>query len=289
MSEVNFVVDQAALDLVENTKIRANFAECKEALADMIAPYTKMVVTEDGISAAKADRAKIRKVATRIDDTRKAVKKAYSAPLAAFEAECKELIAICEEGSNNLDRQVREFEDRERQEKIAAIRKTYEELADEEVRPYISWERVENPKWGNKGYAIEDAQEDVRKAIDDTRKDLEAIRAFGGENTTYLLDFYRQTHDLRAVTQKNLDLVAAKEAEQRRREQEEAARREAEIMRKSVRTETIAEEDRMEEEVGEEASEPLLTVDFRVWATREQLTELGQYMKANGIKYGRAT
>jgi hypothetical protein len=28
-------------------------------------------------------------------------------------------------------------------------------------------------------------------------------------------------------------------------------------------------------------------VDFRVWATEEQLQALGQYMKSNGIRYGK--
>ena len=85
MAELNFVVDQTALDTIKNTQLSANFAEMKEALTEFIEPYAQLIVNEDAITEAKADRAKINAVAKHVDDYRKLVKKVYTEPLKQFE------------------------------------------------------------------------------------------------------------------------------------------------------------------------------------------------------------
>ena len=106
MAELNFIVDQTALEVIRNTQLSANFAEMKEALTEFIEPYTHVIVSEDGIAEAKADRAKINSVAKHIDDYRKLVKKVYTEPLKLFEDKCKELTSICDKGKVNIDEQL---------------------------------------------------------------------------------------------------------------------------------------------------------------------------------------
>ena len=110
MSEFSFEVRQDALDLVRSADIQANFDECKAALNEMMGPYKSLVIMEADLPQAKADRARIRRVAARIDEARKEVKRVYSEPLKQFEDKCKELTAICAEADSNIDTQVKAFE-----------------------------------------------------------------------------------------------------------------------------------------------------------------------------------
>lgn len=291
-NEVNFEVAQEALAVVRNTEITANFDECRAALTEMIAPYTSVIVTEDGIAEAKKDRAKIRKVADRVDEMRKTVKKAYTEPLAAFEAKCKELVAICKEGSDNLDAQVKAFEQREADEKLAKLREEYERYGSGEARDYCPWERIVNPKWANKGFSFETAVGEIHYALDETADSLLSIRTMGGEDTAYLLDYYKDSHNIGRVMRKAGELKEAREREERRRV-EEAARRPRIEEERRRREEEAARAHTSEswaepEESAEPESEELLTVSFRVECTRAQLSALAAFLRANGIRYGRA-
>lgn len=291
---VEFQVSQESLAVVRNTVIEANFDEVKAALTEMIEPYKSMVVSEDAISAAKNDRANIRKVAGRIDEMRKTVKKAYSEPLKAFEDKCKELVSIVDEGAANLDGQIKAFEEAERDAKIAEIRAAYDELAVGELADYYPWDRFYNPKWENKGVTAEAAAQEISRGLADTVNDLNAIRQMGGDDTTYLLDVYKQTHDLSAVIRKASELKTMREREAaRKREVEKAKERavaiEAAKIDGMIRANEIADAIRASHKpVVEADEEPLITVTFRVQCTKAQLTDLGQYMRANGIRYGRA-
>lgn len=294
MSEVSFIVDQAGLDVIRNTHINANFNECKAALAEMIAPYKNLIVSEDAIAEAKNDRAKIRKVAQRIDDVRKTVKKVYTEPLALFEADCKELTEICMEGVNNLDAQVKAVEQAEKDAKIAELRAFYDAAESDEAKDYCPWESICNPKWGNKGFVISQAQSEISDALEKTERDLESIRTMGGEDVPYLLDCYRQTRDIGVVIRKSAELKTAREREaQRKREAEErqrerdAARTAAEAEKETARAEPKRETEYAPAVTTELEQDDLVTVDFRVVCTKTQLAMLGRYMRENGIKYGK--
>ena len=262
---VEFEVKQDALAVVQNTVIEGNFDEVKAALTEMVAPYSSMVVTEDAIPNAKSDRANLRKISARIDEVRKTVKKAYSEPLAAFESKCKELVSIISDGTENLDRQIKEFEQREADEKIAMLRGEYAAQTDEEVEQYLPWGCINNPKWVNKGYSYETAKEEIHNAIENTRNNLTTIRNMGGNDTPYLLDVYRETRDLSAVVRKASELKTMRQREELRAK-EEADRAEF---------------------VPKDQGGKLVTVTFKVTCTKQQLTLLAEYMKRNGIKYGR--
>jgi PHD/YefM family antitoxin component YafN of YafNO toxin-antitoxin module len=282
---IEFQVSQDALAVVKNTVIEANFAECEAALTEMMEPYKTMVVTEDGIAAAKNDRASIRKVAGRIDEMRKTVKKAYSEPLKAFEDKCKALIGICDEGSANLDGQIKAFEERERAEKIDILHQFYLENTDEDERAFCPWEWVAKKEWGNKTYSIDAAEEEILDAVCKMRSDLNVVREYGEGDTPYLLDIYKQTHELSAVVRKASELKTMREREAARKlEAEEAAARAKERFEQTTTTAHTP----VVESHDDPQDEPLVTVSFKVTCTKAQLTALGDYMKRNGIKYGRA-
>lgn len=293
------------LAVVQGQQITANFEEVSAWLDEELAPYTSMVVTADAIPAAKTYRANIRKVKERIEQYRKEAKNAALAPYNAFEQKCKVLTGKLDEAAGNLDRQVKDFENREKAEKIEALCAEWVALADGETENYCTWELIFNEKWGNKGFAFDDAVEEIKAAMNTTKVNIGSIREIGGEDTAYLLDCYKTTHDFNAVIRKSLEIKAAREREeQRRREAEEARRRAAEAeeqrRREAEAAKSVAEQPQ-ETSFAEEAPAPvyapavtteieqdeLVTIDFRVTCTKTQLNALGQYMKRTGIKYGR--
>lgn len=297
MPDVSLEVKQEALAIVQNTTIEANFDEVKAALTEMMLPYQSMVVSEDGISAAKSDRARIRKVASGIDDLRKTVKRAYSEPLKAFEDKCKELVAICDSGAANLDRQVKEYEQREADAKISRLHDFYENSGTAEEREYCPWESIVNARWANKGVSEESAQSEILAKLNATGQDLATIRTLDERDVPYLLDYYKGNQDVREVIRKSTELKARREAEEQRRAQQERAKREAderrtaEIERLQEQNTADAEESTVSygpsavEEPAEEVHQgnERLSIVFRATGTREQFQQLKVFMQSLGM------
>lgn len=311
MSEFTFEVQQNALDIVRNTSIDANFAECEAALTEMLAPYKTMVVTEDAVAGAKADRARIRKVASRIDDARKEVKRVYSEPLRLFEEKCKRLTGICAEADANLDGQIKAFEEKRKEEKIAELRRYFDANVGE-ASDYIHFDAIYNKRWENVTYSEEQAHIDIQREIAGCISAVNAIRTLRSPFETALLDYYRQTRDLAAVLAKNEQYIRAQELEEKRKaeaaaraaqeEAERQAREEAErrrneeytsVMQKAAEAVADAEKEDVTDypvsyaEEPVEEREPKFFVDFRVEVTRAQLGLLKDFLTASNIRYGR--
>lgn len=257
-----------------------NYDELKAFLTEALRDYKALVVTEDGISDAKAKRAKLNKLAENINAYRINVKKQLMAQYDEdFKPKCDELVAMTKEASDSISNQIKAFETAEAEAKVAALHEYYDSVADADIQEYLPWGSVNNPKWANKTFSADNAKAEIDTRISNVKSDLEAIRQMGGEDTAYLLDVYEQTHDLSAVIRKASELRTAREREeQRKREAEEAERK--------ARTAPEPEPEPVRlQETAEKID--LVTVDFRVTCTKVQLNALGQYMKRNGIKYGR--
>lgn len=279
------------LDALRQQAIEANFPEVKAWLEENLAPYTRMAVREEDIPAAKTYRATIRKVKDRIDQSRKEAKAAALQAYTAFESRCKELTGLCDEAANALDGQIKAFEDAEKRQKIEKLKAEYDAAASEEMRIYCPWEHIYNAKWENKGFRYEDAVEEIKAALYYTAADLESVRSMGGDDAAYLLDLYRQTHDLNACFRKATELNAMREREaQRKREAERIRQVQEEAAARAAAEQEMAQTPDVPAEAPAPAHEQeieLVTVTFKVICTKDQLSELGQFMRERGIKYGR--
>ena len=215
MGELNFVVDNTALETVRNTPITANFDEMKEGLKELVAPYRNMIVSEDAISSAKSDRARLRKVENNIDDYRKTVKKIYTEPLTLFESKCKELSAICKEASNHLDIQIKAFENKQKEEKKKALLEYFYEQASG-YADYISFAEIFNEKWLNATFSSDSAKQAINEAIAKTASDVNCICGLASPFGETLLKEYTETKDLARVIQLNTRLTEQAKAEEER-------------------------------------------------------------------------
>lgn len=282
MAELNFKVDSNALQVIQNTKLDANFSEMETALKEFVAPYESLIVTEDAVSMAKSDRAKLRSIANNIDSYRKSVKSIYTTPLKEFEEKCKKLTGIIDNGVSNLDKQVKEYELKRREEKLFLLRDYFDNAQKSMKHPeYISWENVYIEKWGNVTYAVETAHKDIDNACLSVDRDVDQIVSLSSEFQTPLLDHYKQTHDVFGTFQMQERLAAQKLREEQRQ-------RELEEQYKAKRAEKIAEEIKSQSNPKpqkEAESEPMFMATYRICGTQQEIMSLQNLLNTLKVKY----
>lgn len=291
---------------IKQTVLTANFEEVEAQLRELMAPYEKLVLREEDIAEGKNVLARIRKVEKTIDDYRKSIKRDFTAPLAAFEEKCKRLTAVCYESETNLSEQINKYAEQRKAEKLAALRTYFDDNVGE-MKPYLSYEQIENSRWGNVTFSVDAAEAEIKQAVAMCADGVDAIRGLGSEFEATLLTAYAKNHDLAAVMKMNGELAETKKREAARREAEESRRREAEAARKEAEEREKARQEaaraaaqaqaakyKLDDESapaqeqtvyqhGDVPKENVYTLAFRVRATRSQLVELRAAFDRIGI------
>lgn len=292
---------------VTSLVIEANWDEIKNELAQKVASYETMVVTQDGISAAKSDLATLRRVSKQIDEVRLAWKREYMKPMDEFEGKCKDLKLVVSGGIDNLDKQIKKFETQDVEAKLQALESFFDErVSVEDVEGYVDFGKLKtmHPKWVNKGYDIKAAQNDIMADLAHVKQGVQALRGYPEEFRTVLLDTFKERLDLADVVQKYARLMETKahemrrEAERKKTEEAERERMASESHENGAETaqEPECEFTRPEREETATASgldetavlepQPVKHIEFWVEVTQEQGKALGSWLKSNGIKYG---
>ena len=226
--------------------IKWNKEELEAAVRHKIAAYQNVVYTEDNMKQAKADRAELNKLTKAIEERRKMVKKIINEPYEVFEAELKEILALIQEPVGIIDRQVKAFEDQQKEEKKKIIQKSYEEAIGDlaEVLPF---EKVFDSRYLNQTYKLATAQAEVKAKVEKVRTDLETIDSLESKYKLNAKDVYIKTLDLSKALAENKrlsDLEEKLEAEKRRKAEEEAERKRlAEERRRAAEERAKAEEE----------------------------------------------
>ena len=192
-------------------------AEIEAATKD----YAGLAYTDDQIKQAKADRAELNKLKKAIDERRKAVKKAISAPYDEFEKEVKEVTQKLDGAITQIDTQVKAYEEKQKEEKKAAI-EAYFKKAVGSLAGKVSLERVFDPKWLNITTSMASIEKEMTAKITNIGNGYDFCHNLEGEAQTIALMAF----------EKNFDLgYALGEVNQykQRKEEEEKAREEARL------------------------------------------------------------
>lgn len=225
MSQISFEVT-TDLTPVISTDIAANFDAVKDWLTEELAPYSTMVVTADGIGDAKKTRADIRKVGESIDSQRKAVKKEWMRPYEQFEAKVKELTGIVNDAVSNIDSQIKEMENAEKDAKRQRLWELFT-TSSEDIREYVEFEDIFDKKWLNATFAETDAANAIVQQLDDIREGLDAIRSMNSPYESAMLSEYAKSHNLAKAMAEGKRLDSIRKSEEERRAKEEAAKAQA--------------------------------------------------------------
>lgn len=277
--------------------IKWNKEELEAAVRHKIAAYQNVVYTEDNMKQAKADRAELNKLTKAIEERRKMVKKIINEPYDVFEAELKEILALIQEPVGIIDRQVKAFEDQQKEEKKKSIQKSYDEVIGDlaEVLPF---ERVFDIRYLNQTYKLATAQAEVKAKVEKVRTDLETIDSLESKYKLNAKDVYIKTLDLSKALAENKrlsDLEEKLEAEKRRKAEEEAERKRlAEERRKAEEERAKAEEEKRkaleaqkkaEQESASKQAENVAEQAKNVIESQESVTEPAQNV-SNGAENG---
>lgn len=261
-----------------------NADELKAELTERLAHYNTLVVTEDAIRDAKADRATFNQLRTAMENKRKEIKAQCETPYAAFKVQYDDVLALIDKPILAIDCQIKAFDEKRKEEKLAEITELWNQSVGK-LTDYISFKQVFSAKWLNATYKLSDVTNEIMGALLKAEDDLKAIRELHSDFEIEALNEYATSGSLNAALGKIRALEDRRNAERERT---------AGKVSDAAPTGTLPHQDTAP--VGQATPEAAtraqeipqpLTVDFRVYATKEQLSALKMFLTTNHICYGR--
>lgn len=153
-----------------------NYDELKKQLIEKVDTYKNMVYSEENIALAKKDRATLNKLSKAFANERKRIKNQLLEPFNDFELKCKELEARVDEASNNIDMQVKAFEEKEDNAKELEIVSYFTSVVGE-YNELIDFDLIFDKRWLNKTYSMEKVKQDIDHIIAMTKVNMVTIDA----------------------------------------------------------------------------------------------------------------
>lgn len=213
-------------------QILFNYEELKEMLLEKASHYEAIVYTDDQIQMAKADRANLNRLKKALNDERIKREREYMESFNVFKAQVNEIIGIIDKPCAVIDRRVKEFEERAKEEKRYAIEAYWQEILQAGKIPAgICFDHLFNEKWLNASVKMPAIVKEITAKLEQIENDLAVIEnlpAYAFEahevyiNTLDLGKAVSEANRLREVAEKK----AAWEAEQARQRAEYLAEQE---------------------------------------------------------------
>lgn len=303
MDELKIVVNQ------ELGVITTNFEEVKGKLLNQMEIYKQLEVTEENKTERKKDIATLRKIIKSINDKRIEVKKACLKPYETFETKATELVNIINEPINMLDNQVKEYEDKQRLQKIEDIKSIYQEIIGD-LDDSLSIDMIYDSKWENVSASMKSIREEMAAKIDNIRQSISSLKMMVSDKTEEAINMYLADLDLpKAINFINRYEQQKREIQQRLEEQQRLEKeREIEAERERIRREereAIAREERIKAEAEAKAKaeleakeqaerEKLMAkesegktdiVTYKIIATQEEFEMVEMYMNSIGVEF----
>lgn len=173
-NENNESLELIVSDVQEQKAITFNYERLKNILSGKLEVYKNTIYTEDNISEAKADRAKLNKLSKALNDEKKRVKNELLKPYIDFETKVKELIGIVDEATITVDNQIKSFEEKDKQEKLEEIIKYFDEK-NVDYKGLIDFDKIFQNEWLNKTYTLKKVQMDINHIFTRTKMDIESL------------------------------------------------------------------------------------------------------------------
>ena len=261
-------------------QITFNYEELKQELTEKVSHYETLVYTDDQIKEAKADKANLNKLKKALNDERIRREKEYMVPFNAFKAQINEIIGIIDKPVAVIDKQVKEYEEKQKQDKLKAIRDLWCNM--EVIDGRLTFALIFNEKWLNASVSMKTIQTEMEEGIkkfNDDMVTLANLPEFGFEaQQVYIstLDINKAISEGRRLSEIQKQ-KAAYEAEQERKKHEAEF---AKAMNPPV--EEVAATCSKMEPVQEH---PKTWVKFAALMTVEQAMELKRFFNERSIEF----
>lgn len=257
--------------------ITFNYEELKAELLQKVSIYESMVYTDDQIKVAKKDRASLNSLKKALNDERLRREREYMQPFNIFKSQIQEIIQIIDKPCAVIDKQIKAFEDLQKQEKLESITSYWNES---NHPAEVAFDQIFDGRWLNASVTMKTIQDAIDAKVAQITADLAVIDdlpAFSLEaKATYL-----QTLDLGKAVAQSHRLTEL--AEQQKAREAELEARKAQEEAKPVQVEAIPE---APAEAPAKAKEPERKwIPFQCYLSAEEAKALGSFLKANGIQY----
>lgn len=266
--------------------VKFNYEQLKQEISTKVEKYKSIVYTEDNIKEAKTDRANLNKLAKALNDEKIRVKNTVLTPYLPFEKQCNELIDLVREASIHADTQIKNYEQKTKEEK----KKEIESYFDENVGKYkdlIKFDTIFNERWLNATTSMKSIQDEITHIFAKAETDIQVLKAQLKEETVInqSVDFYFRNiinpsvlslslqEGLRII-ENNKKIEELKQIEEQRKQNIEEGKKAVPEVYKAMNNDKLQ-------------SEELLTIDFRVTANKAQFQLLKEFLVKNNIKYGK--
>ena len=277
-------------------EIQWNNEELKAEISKKMQEYKTLVFTEEEIKDAKKDRANLNKLKNSFEDERKRIKKLCMDPYNRFESQVKEITSLIEEPIRLIDSQIKEVEQQKKEQKRKEVEELFGSIG---FQLFVTLDKIWDEKWLNATVSLSKIEEQMKSCMYQIGEDVATIQRLP-EFSFEAMEVYKSTLNLSMAIQEGQRLS---DIQKRKKEHEEALERKKaeeetrmpdfvpENTSEFVDTSPVSDANAIER--GDESSsrevspEELIQLDFRVWGTKEQLMALRNYMKENGLKFGK--
>lgn len=278
--ETNLAIKESDLELVVSEKtlgsLTTNAIQIREMVKAVLPKYDIANYNDDNIDQAKRDKAALNKAAKALNAKRLEIEKEFMKPFGEFKEVVAETVKLIGEASAKIDNVVKLNEQQYKDKKKAEIRQYF----DERNANLVDFERVFNPSWLNKTASMKSIRAEIDVTLNRIDSEIESLKGYG-EDFDVLKTYYMGTLNLSATLQ-----YANKIQEQRERARiaDENRRKSEEEAKQKQPTVTDPQKNK-EEKPKAESGGMLYTRAFKVYATKEQIIALGDYMNENGIQF----
>lgn len=282
-------------------QITFNYEELKQELTAKVSMYETLVYTDEQIKVAKADKANLNKLKKALNDERIRLEKNYMQPFNDFKTKINEIIGIIDKPVAVIDKQVKEYEEKKKQDKKEQIELFFAELIELAENATVNWLKLTsifNEKWLNASVSMKSIQEDIKGKLEQIANDLDTLSnlpEFGFEAT----EVYKTTLDInKALNEgKRLAEIARKKAEY---EVEMKARLEEQARLKEEQAKIVKPEPEQQfatggvinnDEFAQAMNPPVEETPVKQWVsfkcllTVEDAQALGQFMRSRNIQF----
>lgn len=272
-------------------EIQWNNEELKAEIAAKAKEYTSIAYTDGQETEMRKDRATLNKLVTAFENQRKEVKAFYQAPYQKFETQVKEVLGPVRDAIKVIDDGLAEIERQYRVDKTNKMREIYEAKVGD-LRAILPFEKTIKENWYKKAIKDKNLEQGYIDLFKRTRSDMDALDALPDRFRDKAVMKYMENYSLsEALTEgKRLEMLEASLEERRKKVEEAKAaqiKQQEEVPVPTVeRTAKVAVSAQGIAPVQKEAA-PVVSLDFRVYGTKEQLMKLRQYMIDNQIKFGK--
>ena len=263
-----------------------NADEIEKEVAAKVGFYKNLVYTENQVVEAKKDRAALNKFVTALKAKDREIRDLCLKPYDEFHNRMLKIISLVEEPAQLIDKQVKEYEEAQKEQKKKAIQELFSMKG---FQPWVTLERIWNQKWLNKTYTMKQIDADLTTIQHKIGEDILLING-QKEGMQAALSEYKRTMDVTAAIAAAQRYIEAKRAEEELTQQMQAepVKPDAEVMQQPVQAPTPIQTPQIQDAQqttysdGQPIRKELM---FKVLVSYEEMLALNRFLKENNIQF----